>query len=383
MIKLAENTISNSDIDKLIEWLKTYPKLTKDKLTKEFETKWSKYLGCKYSVFVNSGSSANLLMVYTLIQMGKIKIGDNVIVPSLSWVTSLTPFIQFGLNPILCDCNLDDLSIDLENFEELCKQHKPKVLMLVPILGFVPNMNKVQEICKKYNVILLEDACESLGSEYRNIKLGNFGLMSSFSTYFGHHISTIEGGIICTNDKEVYDILISLRSHGWDRDLDIESQKQHREKYKTGEFNALYTFYYDGFNLRSTDLQAFIGLGQLEKLDSIVKKRNENYRIYFDNLNDGYWKPKNPEYAFISNFAYPIIAENKRSDIVNKLNEKNIENRPLLSGSLGMQPFWKNKFGENNFSNCDIIHNHGMYLPNHYDLNSDQILEIVDIINSI
>ena len=225
MINLVQDTIDNKDINQLIKWLKTYPRLTKGELTIQFEKDWSDYLGVEYSIFVNSGSSANLLMIYYLIESGLLKRGDKVIVPALSWSTSLSPVIQFGLQPILCDCNLDDLSIDIEHFNVLIKEHKPKALVLVPILGFVPNMKEIQDICESKNIILLEDTCESLGSEFNNKKLGTFGLMSSFSTYFGHHISTIEGGMICTNDKKVANILKSLRSHGWDRDMYVDYYK--------------------------------------------------------------------------------------------------------------------------------------------------------------
>jgi CDP-6-deoxy-D-xylo-4-hexulose-3-dehydrase len=379
MIPLTKNTISNNEIDELIEWLGTYPRLTKGELTIQFEKDWSDYLGVKYSIFVNSGSSANLLMIYYLIESGLLKRGDKVIVPALSWSTSLSPVIQFGLQPILCDCNLDDLSIDIEHFNVLIKEHKPKALVLVPILGFVPNMKEIQDICENKNIILLEDTCESLGSEFNNKKLGTFGLMSSFSTYFGHHISTIEGGMICTNDKKVSNILKSLRSHGWDRDMDVDYYTELRKKYNVDDFNTLYTFYHTGFNVRSTDLQAFLGIRQLKRLPEIVNIRNSNYNLYRSLINDNQWKPKENN-NFISNFSYPIISEN-RKEIVHNLKENNIECRPLLSGSLSKQPYWYENFEKVELKNADLIHDRGLYLPNNHEMSEKDIEKICRVIN--
>lgn len=380
MIPLTKNTISNEEIDQLSNWLKTYPRLTKGELTIEFEKEWSKYLGVEYSIFVNSGSSANLLMIYYLIESGLVKRGEKIIVPALSWATSLAPVTQFGLSPVLCDCNLDDLSIDIEHFKQLIKEHKPKALVLVPILGFVPNMDEIKNICDQNNIILLEDTCESLGSEYNKRKLGTFGLMSTFSTYFGHHISTIEGGMICTNDKKVANILKGLRSHGWDRDMDSDYASDLREKYNVDEFNSLYTFYYNGFNVRSTDLQAFLGIRQLERLPEIVDKRNDNYNLYRKNIKNDIWKPKETSNNFISNFAYPIISEN-RQNIINNLKLNNIECRPLLSGSLSRQPYWYDNFGKIELKNADLIHDNGLYLPNNHEMSDEDILKICKVIN--
>ena len=203
MITLVKDTIDNKDIDRLVDWLKTYPKLTKGPVTLEFENKFSEWLGKKYSVFCNSGSSANLLMLSAL-QQGEYLKNNKVVVPSVSWATDLSPVIQLGLEPLLCDSNMTDLSVDLEHLERIFQEESPSVLMFVSVLGLVPDMNKIVELCFEYDVILLEDTCESMGCEYKGQKLGTFGKMSSFSTFFGHHISTIEGGIISTDDKELY-----------------------------------------------------------------------------------------------------------------------------------------------------------------------------------
>jgi len=259
MIKLVNDTISKGDVNKLINWLETYPRLTKGPTTLMLEEKWSKWLGVKNTIFCNSGSSANLLMLWALVEADRIGRDAKIVVPSVAWATDLSPIIQLGMTPILCDSNMEDLSVDLTHLEKIFKETKPEVLLLVSVLGLVPDMKSICDLCDKYNVILLEDTCESMGSKSKDKKLGTFGLMSSFSTYFGHHISTIEGGLVSTNDKELYEVLKSIRSHGWDRDASTEYSKELREKWNISDFDALYTFYHSGFNLRSTDLQAFIG----------------------------------------------------------------------------------------------------------------------------
>mgnify|MGYP003663326040 FL=1 len=381
-IPLVKNTIDNEDIDKLISWLKTYPRLTKGDLTLEFERLWSEFMGVKHSIFVNSGSSANLLMVYALIESGILKIGDSIIIPSLSWSTSLAPAMQFGLEPILCDCNKEDLSIDLEHLVTIISEKKPKCLMVVPILGLVPQMDKIMDICEKNNVVLIEDACESLGSKFNDKKLGSFGLMSTFSTYFGHHISTIEGGMICTDNDEFANLLKSLRSHGWDRDMDSDTRNSLRTQYEVDDFNALYTFYHTGFNVRSTDLQAFLGIGQLEKLPTVVTNRNKNFKLYHELLDDSFWKPSIRDTDYVSNFAFPIIHK-KRNEIVKLLKDNNIENRPLLAGSLGKQPYWCKKYGQVTLPNVDDIDTFGLYLPNNHQMSIKEISRICNVINSV
>ncbi len=377
MITLVKDTINNTDIDELIEWLKTYPRLTKGNLTVELEEKWAAWLGTKYSVFVNSGSSALLLMIYALIENGTLSPRDKVVVPALSWATDLAPIIQFGLTPTLCDCNLEDLSVDLSHLEEIFIKENPKALILVSVLGFCPNMKQVQELCQKYEVVLLEDACESTGSSVDDRKLGTFGAMSTFSCYFGHHFSTIEGGFINTDDYELYSLLKMLRSHGWDRDLD--------ENYKRkigsagNSFHSAYRFYVPGFNLRSTDLQAKIGLGQIDKLDSIVSRRNENYLFYKENIKNEYWMPSDV-HGFVSNFAFPLIHPD-RDRVIELFQERNIEIRPLICGSMGAQPMYVSRYGRLDLKNATIVDQYGCYIPNHPDLTNDERQTIVNTVN--
>ncbi len=377
MIKLVSDTIDKSDINSLVKWLSQdeIPKLTKGNITIEFEKKWSKKIGINHTTFVNSGSSAILLSLAALKESTMLK-NMKIVVPSLSWLTDVSSPIQLGYDVILCDCNMDDLSIDIDNFKQIIKDEDPGCLILVSVLGLVPNMKEILNICKENNIILIEDVCESMGSRYDNKYLGTFGDISIFSLYYGHHLSTIEGGFVCTNNSELNDIIVSMRSHGWSRDWSIEKQEEYRKKYNISEFDSLYSFYYPGFNLRSTDLQAFIGLSQIDKLDDFSIKRNDNFNTYINNINFNELDIKIN--GFVSNFAYPIVSKNKKS-IVEELIKNNIEVRPLIAGSMMNKPFWKGR--KSYLKNCEIIDKYGFYIPNHQGLSSNDIEKICNIIN--
>jgi CDP-6-deoxy-D-xylo-4-hexulose-3-dehydrase len=380
-IKLINDSIDELDIESLISWLRTYPRLTKGELTREFEKKFAFWIGSKYSVFLNSGSSANLLMLYSLIVLEKLK-NKKVVVPALSWATDLSPVIQLNLEPILVDCNLSNLSVDLNHLEQIFKTQNPSCLILVSVLGLSPNMNEITKLCEKYDVILLEDNCESQGTKFNDKKLGNFGVMSSFSTYYGHTMSTIEGGLITTNDEEIYNTLVMLRSHGWSRDLSLDNINKLNEEWNIDEFNSLYTFFEPGFNLRSTDLQAFIGLRQLEKVDRFIEQRNINFKKYEKHLKSKTWFVQEIQNSFTSSFCIPIITksvENKKN-LVQKFTQNNIECRPLISGSMGNQPFYKKRYGVLKLQNSELIDNCGIYVPNHPELTDMDINLICDII---
>lgn len=381
MIKLVSDTIDKDDIKALVEWLSSdeTPRLTKGPLTIELERKWANKIGTKYSVFVNSGSSAILLLLSAL----KDKIKNNtIIVPALSWATDVSSPIILGYETIFCDCNLEDLSCDLNQLESLFKEKHPSLLLLVSPLGLVPKMKELIDLCEKYDVILLEDVCESMGSKYNDKYLGSFGLASVFSTYFGHHISTIEGGFINTNDDKLYYSLLMMRSHGWDRDLPLDVQTNLRDLNNVDDFKSLYTFYVPGFNLRSTDFQAFIGLRAINKLDDFSNKRYENFKLYHSLIEKNEINVEINNIDFISSFAYPIVSENKEK-IVKELEKNDIEIRPLIAGNMGNQPFCKHLIiNSGNLNNASLIDKKGFYVPNHQGLSYIDINKISTIINN-
>jgi CDP-6-deoxy-D-xylo-4-hexulose-3-dehydrase len=382
MIKLVSDTIDREDINSLIEWLSQdeIPRLTKGDLTWELEKKWAEKIGTKYSIYLNSGSSAILLALAALLQSDKLK-NKKIIIPSLSWATDVSSPMLLGMEPIMCDCNLDDLSCDLNHLENLFIEHSPSSMILVSPLGLVPNMEKVVSLCEKYNVILFEDVCESMGSKYQGKYLGSFGFASFFSMYFGHHLSTIEGGFINTDDEDFYHLLLMMRSHGWDRDLPKEIQEKLRKENNVSEFDSLYTFYLPGFNLRSTDLQAFIGIRSIDKLDEYTEKRNKNFQLYKSSINVNQLNITDRPTDFISNFAYPIVNKN-RVKIIEDLIGNDIEVRPLIAGDMSKKPMWIKNYGEVNLPNCQLINEYGFYIPNHQDLTTEQISSISNIVNN-
>ena len=379
-ITLVKDTIDIGDVNKLIEWLKTNPRLTKGDLTIEFEKKWSKWLGTKYSVFVNSGSSANLAAIYSLILSGKLK-NNKIVVPAVSWVTTVTPAIQLGLEPIMCECDIDNLGLDINHLKEIIKNENPSAIILVHVLGFPNYMDEIIKLCQENNITLIEDTCESIGSEYEGKKLGTLGDLSTFSFYFGHHMSTIEGGMVSTDDEELYHILLSIRSHGWDRDLPKEKQESLREKYNIDSFRSLYTFYYPGFNLRATDLQAFIGLNQLEKLTTIVENRYKNYVRYKNEIKNYFWNINPPKNSYVSNFSFPIITKNIKS-LTKALIENDIECRPLICGSINEHPFWYERYGKQELPNSKMVHEYGIYIPNNHQMTDEEITKVIEIVNN-
>lgn len=376
-IPLVKNTISSEDLYALSEWILTMPRLTKGPLTDKFEAEWSASLGVKHSTFVSSGSSANLAAFYALKLSGKLK-NNRVIVPAVSWVTTVAPAIQLGFEPVLCDCNLDNYGLDMDHLKELVEKHNPALLVTVNVLGFPNDYDQIREICAKNNIFLIEDSCESVGSTYGGRPTGTFGEISTFSFYYGHHMSTIEGGMICTEDPDLNTIIKSIRCHGWDRDLPPATQRQLRAAHNITDFKALYTFYYPGFNMRATDLQAFLGLRQLDRLSANVSARDRNFRVY--QSQDFYdRKPMLDVKETISNFAYPIITSNIE-DLVESLEKASIECRPLICGSIGQQPFWYKRYDNQKLPNAERVHAAGLYVPNNQDMEVTEVHEVVRIL---
>ena len=378
-IKLTDNTITLKNISSLINWLKKNPKLTKGDLTIKFEKLFKIWIKRKYSIFVNSGSSANLLIAQGLLEANMLR-NKIAIAPAVSWVTTVTPFLQMGYDVKLCDCDKLNLGLDISHLEKLCRKYKPSVLILVHVLGHSNNMRVIQKICKKYKIKIIEDSCEALGSTYGNKKLGTLGLASSFSFYYGHHISTIEGGMLTLDDKNLYNVLTSIRSHGWGRDLENQERKRLEKKFNIDKVRSLYSFYYSGFNLRSTDLNAFIGIQQMKVLNKKIKTRFRNFKIFSKNLSN-FWSQKS-EAKIISNFGYALMVKN-RSEVFNFLKKNKIETRPLICGNMGQQPFWIKKYKRPILPNAEKVHKFGLYLPNHENLTAKQVKFICDKVKII
>ena len=333
---LIDNPFETSDLMSGISVL-LKGKITMSKITNNFEKKFAKYVGSKYALMVNSGSSANLLAFFALINpKNKIKLqkNDECLIPSLCWSTSLWPIIQAGLKPKFVDVDVETLNINLEDLKKKINK-KTKALLAVHILGNSSNMQELSNICEKNKIILVEDTCESLGSKFKQRSLGTFGRFGTYSFYPSHQITSGEGGMIVCNKREDYEILHSLRAHGWDRGLNNKNNKS-------------FNFINSGFNLRPLDLTAAIGLSQLKKLEKFKIQRIYNRNKIISRLK----KSKNWKDQFIfieptknlkpSWFGLPILVNKKfikiKKKFLKKLNMAKIETRPIISGNFLNQP---------------------------------------------
>ena len=384
---LMKNNISKSDLAKVINFLKTKdPILTQSKNTLYFEKLWSKWLGVKYSVFVNSGSSANLLSIALL----KLKFpkGGEVIVPPLTWSSDISSLIHCGFKPVFVDINLNNLAMN-ENLIIRKINKKTKAIFLTYVQGFNALTHNLLKIIKDKKIILIEDVCESHGAKFDGKKLGSFGWTSNFSFYYAHHMSTIEGGMVCTSCNETYQNLLMLRSHGMLRETNDEQYKfKEQKKYKF--LNKDFIFKLAGYNFRNNEIGALIGINQLKKLDENIIKRNLNHKYFLNLLNKDYFYTEF-DLNGSSNYAFNLVLKNKDQNLMSRLVKKLRENKiEFRVGSAGggnqlRQPYLKKyikKISLTSFKNTEHIHFYGMYIGNYPTLSKKNISKIVKVINS-
>ena len=382
---LVKNPYRSKDIFKAIKVLKT-GKLTMGTNVSSFEKEFTSKLKTNYSLMVNSGSSANLLAIQCLInpyRKKRLKIGDEIIIPSLCWSTSLWPIVQSGLKPIFVDIDKETLNINLDDLEKKISK-KTKGIMLVHVLGNSTDMAKLMKIKKKYNLILIEDTCESLGAQYKNKFLGTFGEFSSYSFYASHQISSGEGGMICCKDKSDYEIIKSLRSHGWSRNLSNERKISNNNPHLDKRF----IFYNSGFNLRPTEIAGAIGRSQFKDLFKFKKIRNLNRKnivnLFKNNkkINRSIKVIKPNKNVNPSWFGLPLIVNKKNllKKLMLRLEKNGIETRPIISGNFLKQPSVK-KYGlikNIKFKNADYINNHGFFIGLPFDKIKINILKKIE-----
>jgi CDP-6-deoxy-D-xylo-4-hexulose-3-dehydrase len=382
---LTESVLEGADINAAIKVLRS-KKITMGPKTRQVEAYFKDHIVKTNSLMVNSGSSANLLIFQCLINpmVKKLKPGDEVLIPAICWSTSLWPIIQSGLKVKFVDIDLSTLNIDLKDLIKKITK-RTKALMLVHALGNCTDMTKLMNICKKNKIILIEDTCEALGSTYKNKPLGTFGDFSSFSFYYSHHITSGEGGMVCTKNKKYLEILKSLRSHGWSRDL--KNNKTLSKKHKNIDKNWI--FINSGFNLRTTDINAAIGLEQLKRIKKILSIRKYNFLKIKKSLlinkkyNNQFTILDDQNHANAAWFGIPIIlnSNNKKykQNIMSKLHEKGIMTRPIISGNFAKQPsikLYKIKIN-NQLPNSDLVDKKGFFLGLHNIKISDAKLKFL------
>ena len=387
--QLINDSITDSDKKALTDFInEPNQRFTQGKKVKEFEDRWSDYLGCAYSVFVNSGASANYIM--TSIMKEKKGVGE-VIVSPLGWVSDVSPLVNLGFTPVFVDVSLNNMSISLENIKNAITD-KTVGICLVHVLGFSAINDELVKFAKDNDLFLIEDCCESHGATHKDnlgftSKVGTFGDISNFSFYFGHHITTIEGGIVCTDDVELYNYAKLFRSHGMTREASPNLQEYYQIRYP--ELNPLFTFAVPGYNMRNQEFNAVLGLEQLKRLNFNVDKRSENFGIWLDNLDSSKFFVDYDQNGN-SNFALPLILQNKDSDLFKMcctlLEDEKIEYRVGTAGggNQARQPYLeKYSVVSHELENVNHIHDYGLYVGNHPELTSEQIINLCEKLNEI
>jgi CDP-6-deoxy-D-xylo-4-hexulose-3-dehydrase len=351
----------------------------------QFENDFATFVGSKYSVMVNSGSSANLLGVAALFytKKPKLKRGDEVIVPAVSWSTTYFPLYQYGLKLKFVDVDLQTLNFDLEQLK-LAVTDKTKMILAVNLLGNPNDFDAIYDIIGEKDIILMEDNCESMGAEYKGKQTGTFGVVGTYSTFFSHHMSTMEGGLVTTDDKEIYHILMSLRAHGWTRHLPKENLIANKSD---DWFEESFRFLLPGYNVRPIEMSGAVGLEQLKKLPKFLENRRSNAKLFVELFKDSkdFLIQKNIDNSSWFGFSFIIKPDSSlnRKEIINKLTKNNIDCRPIVTGN-----FTKNKvleyfdyeiFGQ--MKNAKYLDKNGFFVGNHQFNIQDEIKYLYKILN--
>lgn len=386
-LPLMNNNITRQDLDVLIDFLKGDPILTQSKNVKAFEEEWSQWLGLKYSVFLNSGSSANIL---TMAALRYLKGEGEIIVPTLTWVSDITSVLYAGFKPVFVDIDLKHLGMAEDQILKAITP-KTKAVFLTHILGFNALSDNLLAELKSRGIPLIEDVCESHGATHKGKKVGSFGFASNFSFYYAHHMSTIEGGVVCTDDEEFYETIRMLRGHGMLRESTNEGIKT-KVKNDFPDLNPDFIFAHPGYNMRSTEINAVMGRNQLKRLDANNEKRRHNFRFFLKNLDSSKYYTDFTEEGSC-NYAFTLLMKNKdeaaRTRLENALRENKVEFRRGMSGggSQVRQPYLKSFYGiqidPKQFPNTEHVHFFGYYIGNYPDLEQEKILALCNLLNSV
>lgn len=384
-IPLMDNNINEHDREAVIDFLRGDPILTQSSKVREFEAAWSKWLGVKHSLFINSGSSANLL---TIAAYRHLRGEGEIIVPPLTWVSDIAACYHNQMTPVFVDIAPESLAMDPAKILDAITEDT-KAVFLTHILGLNGLTQELLDELKKRNIPLIEDVCESHGASFKGKRLGTYGEVSNFSFYYAHHMSTIEGGMICTDDDEIYNVVKMLRSHGMVREAATETAK---EEYKTNypDLNPQFIFAYPGFNVRSTEINAVIGLNQLPRLDDNNELRTKNFKLFLDNLDSKkYYTDFDIEGSV--NYAFILVLREKDDALIERittvLKEAKVEFRRGTSGGGNQlrQPYLRDRFPENyyeQFPETEHIHFYGFYIGNFPTLDTAKITQLCELLNA-
>lgn len=381
---LMENNITTKDLNVLIEFLKGQPRLTQSSNVQAFEKEWSEWLGVRYSVFVNSGASANFITMAAVKHLYGV---GEVVVPPLTWVSDIVSVFQNGFKPVFVDINPQNLCM---NDEQVIAKltDKTKAVFLTHVQGFNGLTDRLLDVLKKKNIPLIEDVCESHGTTFKAKKLGSYGLVSNFSFYFAHHMSTIEGGMVCTNDRTIYETARMLRSHGMVREIKNNSLK---EKYirENPELNPEFIFALPAYNMRNTEIGAVLGRSQLKRLDENNAKRMKNFELFLKNLDPAKYRT-DFDLKGSCNYAFNLVIKKPDPQFRDKVEETmrnaGVEFRRGSSGGGNQlrQPYLRGivpKKEYKKYPEIEHIHFYGYYIGNYPVLDKQKILDLCSILN--
>jgi len=386
-LPLMSDNIDREDINALVDFLNQnpIPKLTNGPKVVEFEKAWGEWLGTKYNLMLNSGASANEL---TMLALNYIHGEGEIIVPPLTWISDVSSVLFAGFKPVFVDINLKNLSFDIDKLK-LAITPNTKAIFLTHVLGINGLTEELTQLCEDNNILLIEDVCESHGVTFKGQKVGSIGFASNFSFYFAHHMSTIEGGMICTNDEHFYQVCRALRSHGMTREITNEDFK-HKIIQENPDLNPDFIFLHPAHNFRSTELNAIIGLSQIKKLDSNNIHRVNNFKYFMERLDSNKYHT-DIELEGQCNYAFIVILKEPSFELRDKvektLNEKGIEFRRGLSGGGNQlrQPYFKKNYNINydDFKNIDHVHHFSWYVGNYPTLEKEKIDTLINTLNKI
>jgi len=381
---LINDNITQQDREVLADFCLNGKRFTNGEKVKEFEKVWSEWLGVKHSVMVNSGASANFISIAMVKELKGI---GEVIVPPIGWVSDISSVVQLGMKPVFVDIDTNNFNITAENIKAAITKDT-KAIVLVHTLGFNGITDEIIKIAKENDLILIEDCCEAHGATFRDKKVGSIGDISLFSFYFGHHITTIEGGTVCVNDDKLYDLAKLFRSHGMTREASSELQEQYR--LSNPDLNPLFTFAVAGFNMRSTELNAVLGLEQMKRLDYNIECRRNNLDTWLKNLDSSKFITSFDTEGN-SNFALPLVMQDTTKDklknVCDVLTENGVEYRVGTAGggNQARQPYLE-KFPYKIFgilNKANYIHENALYIGNHPELTEEQIIDLCKKLNNV
>ena len=386
-LPLMSDNIDKEDVKAVIDFLSQdqIPKLTNGPKVIEFENAWGEWLGTKYNLMINSGASANEL---TMLALNYIHGEGEIIIPPLTWISDISSVVFSGMKPVFCDINLKNFSFDIEKLKQVITPNT-RAIFLTHVLGINGLTDELIQVCNENNILLIEDVCESHGTTFKCQKVGTYGFASNFSFYFAHHMSTIEGGMICTNDEKFYQICRALRSHGMMREMTNDEMKQEIID-ANPDLNPDFIFICPAHNFRSTEINAVIGLSQIKKLDSNNSHRIDNFKYFMERLDPNKYHV-DIEMDGQCNYAFIVVLKDGNFDTRNRLEttlrENGIEFRRGLSGGGNQlrQPWFKKHFNidHSQFPNIDYVHHFGWYVGNYPSLERKKVDTLVNVLNNI